>query len=488
MPLSVPLFGSALFIESAELGPTLARQLLFKIKNSPFYRFTAASACVLLALLTAPVTQAQLLTPACAWPVSVNNVTLRENPQLNVYNPDTAAAYWLMPFIVQDGLRITVSGVYPDARYMSVAVYDADGTPFSTNGVASTLTDYQIMPDPGSVNPWQRKATPGGRFTITLRSDAAPSQMNTLPLAPAGSHAGAINVIFFRLYAAEQEDPRKILLPKIAIALNGVSTEVPACPVSTQDQFPPSFCSIPWVAKESPACQALAASAQDRPSTTANAGKILQFAKYPTGAGGTPDLDIAYMFAGVVPPQNADVLVIHGKAPTTPSGSYPAPWPAPDIGLRYWSLCIDLAKNPKPVVTNFLPDGKVDYGCRHDIHVALDRDGYYTFVVGTEAQRAAIEQIPGATFLPFSDVGPAQAYRLSLRNMLAEPSFAEAVQNVPADGNPASAAKVMGSYYPQLKFCSLANSRKTSGSATDHDSDGDSAREVLVCPPGTPAS
>jgi hypothetical protein len=299
MHVSVPLFACGLFMESAELGSTLARRLLFKINKSLFYRFTATSASILLALLTAPVTQVQLLTPACAWPVSTNNVTLRENPQLNVYNPDTGASYWLMPFRVQDGLRITVSGVYPEARYTPLAVYDADGTLFSTNGIASTLTDYQIMADPGSVNTWQRKATPGGRFTITLRSDAALSQMNTAPLAPAGSHAGAIGVIFFRVYAAVQEDPRKILLPKITIALNGVSTEVPACPVSTQDQFPPSFCSIPWVAKEDPACEALAASAQDRSSTPANAGRILQFAKYPTNAGGTPDIDIAYMFGGV---------------------------------------------------------------------------------------------------------------------------------------------------------------------------------------------
>jgi hypothetical protein len=39
--------------------------------------------------------------------------------------------------------------------------------------------------------------------------------------------------------------------------------------------------------------------------------------------------------------------------------------------------------------------------------------------------------------------------------MLLTPAFGEAIQNVPADGNPASAAAVMGPYYPRLGFCSL---------------------------------
>jgi hypothetical protein len=98
----------------------------------------------------------------------------------------------------------------------------------------------------------------------------------------------------------------------------------------------------------------------------------------------------------------------------------------------------------------------VDYGCRFDHQVALDQDGYYTFVLGTEAQRAAIERTPGVTFLPLSAVDVTQAYKLNLRYMLASPAFAEAVQDVPADGRSASAAAVMGAYYPRVAFCSLA--------------------------------
>jgi hypothetical protein len=124
--------------------------------------------------------------------------------------------------------------------------------------------------------------------------------------------------------------------------------------------------------------------------------------------------------------------------------------------MQYWSLCDYLLTAQLPLVANQLPDGTVDYGCRHDSQVALDRRGYYTFVVGTEAQHAAIDRIPGATFLPFSTAQPTTKHWLLLRNMLVNRSFTEAVQNVPENGNSASAAAVMGPYYPRAGICPLA--------------------------------
>ncbi|MDA8343326.1 MAG: hypothetical protein M0007_14045, partial [Actinomycetota bacterium] len=86
--------------------------------------------------------------------------------------------------------------------------------------------------------------------------------------------------------------------------------------------------------------------------------------------------------------------------------------------------------------------------------MTLDRDGYYTIVIGTESQRSAIERIAGATFLPFSLNDPAQPYVLSLRNMLPSSTFGAATQDVPTNASPALAASVMGPYYPRLTFCS----------------------------------
>ncbi len=153
---------------------------------------------------------------------------------------------------------------------------------------------------------------------------------------------------------------------------------------------------------------------------------------------------------------HGEVLVVRAKAPTTPTGPGPHPWPGTGTDLRYWSLCIDLYPQPKPVVVNHLAGEKVDFGCRYDSEVALDRTGYYTFVVGTEAERPTIDHVPGATFLPFSLAYPGQSYMLNLRNMLPAPGFNEAVQDVPEDANPSSAARVMGPYYPREAFCPLA--------------------------------
>lgn len=305
-----------------------------------------AGAAVALRLRTAHVTQARPVTSACAWPVAVNAVTLSENPQLNVSNPDAATAYWLMPIPMQAGLSVTLSGDYPDSRYMSFAIYDADGTPFTTNGVRSTLTDDRIAPDPGSVNPWQQQAPPGGRFTVTLRSDVAPRQVNRLPLAPARTAAGTTDVIFFRVYVPPHGDPRQVPLPAITLTLNGVSRRLPACPAASQDQIPASYCAIPWVAKGSPACRAGSSSpsATGGQSATSDVpAKIVPFAKQPAGVGGTPDTDIAVLRRDDRRRQVGDVLVIRAKAPTTPASSDPAPWPSPGTDMRYWSLCIDLA-------------------------------------------------------------------------------------------------------------------------------------------------
>jgi hypothetical protein len=396
------------------------------------------------------------ITPECAWPIATNARTISENPLLDVSNPDTASDYWVMAFAVQNGLRITLSGQYPASRYMSFTVYNSHGTPFTNNGVASVLTDYRIAPDRGSVNPWQHVAPPGGRFTVTLRADVTAGQLNTLPLAPEGTPAGTVGLLFLRVYASAQSNPGKISLPTVTFTANGVSKPLSACratafPTGTAVQEVLHVLGLPASYMQS----GLPTTAVP-PVQPGAAGAIVPFAAYPVGAGGTVDPDIAYLSARVVPPQNGDVLVIRAKAPTTPSGNKPAPWPAPRDDLRYWSICDDVKQSPIPVVVNRLPDGKVDEGCRYDSQVNIDRNGYYTIVVGTETQSAAIERIRGTTFLPFSAAEPTQLHKLNMRNMLSNPDFHNAIQNVPANGNPSSAEAVMGPYYPQTAFCSLA--------------------------------
>jgi hypothetical protein len=376
--------------------------------------------------------QASPVTPSCAWyEFSVSTI--------NESGPDSAATYWLLPFTVQNGLHIVLNGRYPDSRYTSLQVYTSDGGLFSLNGVESALTDYRIKPDPGSVNPWQHTARypgpGGGAYTVTLREDLTSGQVNTLPLAPAGTAAGTAGYVIYRVYLPARGDFSQVPLPVVTFTLNGVSKQVPACPPGTTSTAPTTT--------------------KPTPNTPAQPAQNVQFARGVPSGGGFPNADTGYLTAIVTPPSNGDVLVIQGKAPTAARGNHPSPWPAPGIDMQYWSLCNYLVTAKVPLVANPLPDGTIDYGCRYDSQVALNRGGDYTFVVGTEAQRAAIERIPGVTFLPFSAADPTTTHVLLLRDMLVNPGFAEAAQNVPANGSPASAAAVMGPYYPRATICPL---------------------------------
>ena len=120
---------------------------------------------------------------SCAWPTELN-VQSDNSAVPDSVSVDSAEAVWFQPIVAAAGTRIVVSGRFPDARYASFSVYTPSGG-FATSQAATSLPDYRIAPQPGSVNPWQREGAPGGRFTLTIRPDPAPGQANTLPLPPA---------------------------------------------------------------------------------------------------------------------------------------------------------------------------------------------------------------------------------------------------------------------------------------------------------------
>ena len=84
---------------------------------------------------------------SCAWPTVLTAQTD------NTAFPDAAEAIFGQLIVASADTRIVLSGRFPDARYASVQVY----TP---GGVGASLPDYQIAPQPGSLNPWQQQARP----------------------------------------------------------------------------------------------------------------------------------------------------------------------------------------------------------------------------------------------------------------------------------------------------------------------------------------
>ena len=284
---------------------------------------------------------------------------------------------------------------------------------------------------------------------MTLRSDVAQGQANTLPLAPASSMPGTTGFVIYRVYLPAGGDFSKVPLPGGHLHLE---RPVQAGPGLRPGHHDHGILGRRRVGHGQPGrCRRRLGPGRDA-SGTARCSVVRPVAARPQ----LYQRDTGYLGAVVTPPGNGDVLVIRGKAPTASGGSHPSPsWQAPHTDLRYWSLCNYVATSTIPLVANSLPGGKTDYGCRYDSQVTLDRRGYYTLVVGTEDQPAAIDRIPGATFLPFSATQPTITHVLLLRDMLADPDFAQAVQNIPADATPATAASVMGPYYPNAAICPL---------------------------------
>ncbi|HEY5628926.1 MAG TPA: hypothetical protein VIR16_05390, partial [Candidatus Limnocylindrales bacterium] len=316
---------------------------------------------------------------ACAWPREV------DASSSNVIIPDAAAAYWIDFFPMSPGLRIVLSGTFPDARYASLQVYAPGGAPFTRNGVGSSLTDYQIAPDKGSVNPWQQQAAAGGHYTVTLREDVAAGQANTMPIAPEGTTGGQ-GLIVYRVYLPAGGDLSKVALPSLTLQQGGQQQVLAPC----------TTFNLRATAPEPSSAAAPAATPSVTPSPSGAKPAQLQFFEDTIGTL-APNVDTSYALAYLTPPAAGDVVVIRAKAPTHASGDHPSPWPDATKDVRYWSMCMALATGVLPTVMNLSPSGGVDTGCRADDAVPLDPTGEYTFVLGTEVQRATIETVADTT-------------------------------------------------------------------------------------------
>jgi hypothetical protein len=380
--------------------------------------------------------------PRCSWPLKVG--VDADNIQL----PDATATYWSFPFPLRDGMQLTINGVYPDARYMSFNVYTADGSEFTENGVSSSLSDYQIKPDDGSVNPWRSKAAPGGKFTVTVGNDVQPGDVNALPIAPDGTPAGVKATVMFRVYLPTGGDA-SVTLPTVTITLDGTSTTIPSCPIATPSPDP--------TPTPTPTIPPSGSGPTEEPPFIHSSAVI-----------GTahPNADNAYLSTNITPPAPGDVVVIRGRAPRSATGTHPAFWPARKADVRYWSMCNNSTDDSLnyPLIINPLPDGSQDDGCRYDDNTALDAAGYYTYVMGTEDERSTIDGIRNATFLPLAMNDADATQMLMLRNLLpvdlTVDKFKQAIQNVPMDSTPDVAQQIMGQYYPQITVCSLAGLAK----------------------------
>ena len=396
--------------------------------------------------------------PYCSWWFETTPVSA------NVALPDTSAAYWTTPFISEPGMKITVKGQFPDARFMSLSVYNNTGGTFTRNGVKSSLTDFQIEPDRGTVNPYQHHTRQAGTFTLSIQRFVSPHQRNVLPLVPpkdqrtTGRYLPAnVGFITYRIYLP-LTGFRRVPLPTLVFSRHGGTSTLPTC------FFRNGIAPLRRNALVRKILQALRSgsvggqpaalpAAADPPSTPAfqRPSSAMTNSLFPNDAN-------AYL-AAVFAPTPGTVTVVQGKAATFTPGSIALPWPDQKYDLRYWSLCNNVYEKPFPVVVIKDPQTHHNvYGCSADLDTPLV-GGHYTYVLSALGDRPATATPQnGMVWLPYSQPtgnSPLLDDVVVFRNMLGD-DFPNSVQRVQPGSSPSAAQTAMGPYYPRIAQCSVS--------------------------------
>jgi len=361
----------------------------------------------------------------CGW-------ALESNPDSgNIFFPDSSATYWVEPFVPVPGMELTIRGRYPYARYFSFHVYDA------ATRVLDSITDFQIHADPGSSNPFDTGVQTRKRsYTVHVVFSSRPAvpAPNTVYAGPLAE--GAPNpegALLYRVYVPNDpsspsgEEP----LPTITVTEGSTHTALALgrCPV-----LPPSTGGLinnTLNAQDYPAAAPAPVnvpSAQDPPA----------WKRYYGEKGGAElfwsNRDNAYMRLQLSR-SFGNLVVFRAKAPTFPNTTAGEAVSAP-AQVRYWSIC----------EYDFATQRYV--ACSPDYRTALDSQGYFTVVVSDPSNRPSnATAANGVTWLPW---GPYYDGMPFYRQMVASPTFKQAIANVPQGTDPQS---IEGAYYPTASYC-----------------------------------
>lgn len=409
------------------------------------------------AVLLAVVSASVLLWPA-GWPAGSGAATSTARAcgwiieptagSQNILFPDTGTEYLGAAIPVPPGGYIELTGQFPHARYMSFVGYT------STLQPTTHLIDTQIVPDPGSTNPFLSGADRGAAhrsYTVRILSGAPPAgggAPNTLyDTSPTGQSGHGFA---YRIYSPDSGTGEfgGVPAPQITLVLaGGARVPLPSCPAPPSDALLTSTLAGAGLAKwYLPAAGLLSAPVpvwhkyinaangyatfltggeHVPPAVAAEVAQLTQ--QLPAGLGENPDNK--YVFTNLSHEFGA-AAVFRAKLPSTPRtlGGEPTMDTA-GTQLRYWSMCTGEA-------------GTQTLGCVVDEQVAL-RHGDYTVEVSTAADRPSDAWLRrcGVTWLPW---GPLPQGLVLMRNMLPAPDFRQAIQ----DATPGTEQATMGAYYP----------------------------------------
>ncbi|MGW8320719.1 MAG: hypothetical protein ACWGSD_04125 [Thermodesulfobacteriota bacterium] len=398
-------------------------------------------------------------------PLWVGPYDIYINPDLNLGFPDTGAVYWSAKCTIPEGAVLELLCKYAHARYISINSYDA------ANGVPTdALNDVQILPDPGSENPFlpgaRRNTVYGRDFTITILNEFPPEDPdqrlpNTL-YAKAGDQ-GEVALIW-RTYVPDKNrditggvglpEPRVTLASGEVLDVEdsyaALSPDPNPFPIMPMDPATYAFLRSgsaylgdPW--PEFPAQNPPVWKKTFNIPDTVNCWYVGVCQENPDYfVAQYANLDNHYMSV-LLNRDFGEVLVIRGKAPVTPRTYRRNPFMQENVDMRYWSITTN-----ESLATTRVVDGL------YDEEVPLDRDGCYTIVVSLPEDRPQNSRSRnGVAWMEWGENGDGAGHpndgHLILRHMLPSPDFENAIQNVELPGDEES---VLGNYMPVCQYMS----------------------------------
>jgi hypothetical protein len=403
----------------------------------------------------------------CFWegPISTKRPTTRGFDGRNFNFPEESATYWMARFSLPEGATLTLRGKYPHARYMSLNTY-SEGVPIDA------LSDPQIRPEPGSRNPFREGAKRYVRerfWTVTVSPDDPPSgyerPRNTIY---GGQSETAPIELFYRVY--EREPGRDLTggrgLPRhrLVLADGSSTTKKGACDAINDPDREIPIDTVPeqlWErGRSTPPCDPDTNPAYDPPrwerffnvdyaalavvSDCTEAGREARLAMEPDNEGGFySNRDSAYIYSHLAR-EFGPILVVEGRLPRFPMTSR-KPDRMPEADMRWWSLCTGESR-----VTVRTPD------CLSDRQVLKRSGRNYTIVVSKRADRPEnARRGCDVGWLDWGErgdgAGDPDYGLLIMRNMLVDPDFEHAIQNVQRPGEEQA---VMGPYFPRSDYMS----------------------------------
>jgi hypothetical protein len=427
----------------------------------------------------------------------------------NIAYPDAGATYWVAGFRRPPGSELTLNGRFPHSRYMAIQSYDTLG-----RGV-DALADYQIDPDPGSVNPFRNRASRTTRKRdyridvidaknpgFPLEAFSGEPRRNSIHVIPGygpitetdGSGTHELNVLMLRVYVPDKGTdltggvglPEPTLTLADGTVLEGQAlcdaldseskalghTRVPdpgALLISTDTyramRYPNElvapvnvFGTLKSVPREVPSWFPAVRKGEWRAQYDRRYLLQLWTGDDAPGAVAVPPARSASggFFPNVHNAYLRTVINRHFGKVAVFRGKLPTS-PATLRGNRRMGAgqvrYTSFCMNEAPQSTRVTD-------CAYDEQVPTGRKGYYTIVISRAADRPATARYScGKAWIRWSRTGDGDLDRdfgwFQVRNMLPSRRFKHAIQ---LTSTPGDEAEVVGPYLPKLKY--FANSRE----------------------------